>query len=197
MQGRFHLGLGLAAGLSVGVITSNGDAITAACTTISCCFGSIFPDIDSATSKMGQISKTTSFFIRLLFGHRGIIHTPLALILLDIPICILINKYQLPWGLLIGFSTGYVLHLIQDSFTKRGIKWLAPFSKTSYSIFPMKSGKHDFTEFIISAIIFLFVTSGSLLINYWVNGVTDYRIYFNFDQLSISHIVNTALTFIS
>lgn len=64
------------------------------------------------------------------FVHRGILHTPLFLGLLLIPL-LLFDKKQLA----IPFAIGYIFELVVDVFESNdGIMWLYPFSKTHYAI---------------------------------------------------------------
>lgn len=191
MQGRYHLGLGLAAGVAVGILTADTKVVPCLCTTFSCCLGSIFPDIESSSSKMGQTLKVTSFFSRILFGHRGAVHTPFLLVLIDVLLLMLITSFSLPLQLVFGFTLGYLLHLLQDTFTKRGIMWLYPFKKDRYSIFTMKSGHHDFVEFLISSIIFIIITGITFFIAHEILGITNYGLTIGNINIfnSIKHII--------
>ena len=184
MQGKYHFGLGVAVGVSMGVLTANNQPMPAICTSIACMIGSILPDIDTKTSKAAQISKTTSFVLRIFFGHRGVMHTPFILFVLNLPLVLLVYKFGLPWQTILGFNVGFLLHLLQDSFTKRGIRWGYPFTARYFSIFPMKSGKHDFTEIVISTLIYVVVIGIVLLITFKIQGITDYRLYLNTPKLS-------------
>lgn len=56
--------------------------------TIGSMIGAIFPDIDEKHSKISNNIPLVSFITRLFVGHRGIIHTPIFLIVL----CLLIKS---------------------------------------------------------------------------------------------------------
>ena len=99
-------------------------------------FGSIFPDLDLISSKPSRKLKHSAEVLSTLFRHRGFLHSlwlPLGLVLLS--------------GLLfpnlmesaIGFLAGYSMHLLLDSFTRRGIHLFYPL-KWPYLKGPLKTG---------------------------------------------------------
>lgn len=89
--------------------------------------GSIFPDIDTSNSLINKIIfllGRNSMESMFKFKHRGFTHTIYAwLITLIIAIIgLFINTFA---GLFLGgVSLGYLLHLIEDSFSVAGISWL-------------------------------------------------------------------------
>lgn len=85
--------------------------------------GSLFPDIDIATSKLGKYNPLTPFM-----KHRGRMHTLLILGLIALPLS------QINTSMAKGFFFGYLMHLVADTFTPRGIMWLYPFSKKYFSL---------------------------------------------------------------
>lgn len=87
--------------------------------------GSIIADIDHPQSLVGR------FFIigGLIFrGHRGITHSLIAAALFSIPVALYDQVYALV------FFLGYLIHLIADTTTITGVKWLYPFSTKSFSL---------------------------------------------------------------
>ena len=104
--------------------------------------GSLFPDIDSSTSKLGSKVKIVSKIINNMFGHRGLLHCPLLII----GLFFLLRQLFGNWGLqeysigYIGFLCGMLMHLVCDMTTRGGIPILYPFYTTKFSITPMKSG---------------------------------------------------------
>lgn len=75
--------------------------------------GSLFPDADCKYAPMGKICP-----LWLFCKHRGITHTLGGLVLFSS----LVGLYSWKWGLL--FAAGYLLHLLEDSSTPMGIKWI-------------------------------------------------------------------------
>jgi inner membrane protein len=85
-------------------------------------FAALLPDIDDHHSLLGKRLKVISLPITLIFGHRGIFHSPLIPILATL-ILITVDRTIYAWG----FMIGYLSHLILDSLTHSGIRWFYPF----------------------------------------------------------------------
>ncbi len=90
--------------------------------------GSVFPDIDEPGSYIGRRSLGASRIINLLFGHRGLTHSllPVALLVL---LC-----FKFPIGILMGFTFGYLFHIVGDLFSKSGVPLFLPFSQKKTAI---------------------------------------------------------------
>lgn len=88
-------------------------------TMMGCCL----PDIDHPSSTIGRRLLFVSYPIRLVFGHRGITHSLLA-----IGILFGLNVY-LDSELLWWFAFGYALHIVGDYLTDAGIPALYPSKK--------------------------------------------------------------------
>lgn len=76
--------------------------------------GSVFADCDHKQAPMGRL-----FPVWLVCNHRGFTHTVWGLALFSLPIGIF---YSWKWCLI--FACGYFLHLVMDSSTPMGIKWI-------------------------------------------------------------------------
>ena len=165
MIGRHHLIAGTVCGLCVGASTvlSKSDpsyllACGAVATTI---IGSLVPDIDSRTSKLGSKMKITSFLANKLFGHRGFLHSPLFIVVMMCLMGFLFNKgeiseYSVLWQ---GLSFGMMNHLICDMMTKGGIPILYPFYRFKLSFTNMKSGsKWELVPLIIVCLLTITAT---------------------------------------
>jgi membrane-bound metal-dependent hydrolase YbcI (DUF457 family) len=80
----------------------------------------LIPDVDSKNSFIGKIKIFRP--INLFTKHRGIFHSFLFLFFL----CILFSLFAKEF--LIAFAFGYALHLLLDSLTLQGIRFLYPFN---------------------------------------------------------------------
>lgn len=115
--------------------------------------GSLFPDIDEPGSYVGRRSLGTSYIINFLFGHRGLTHSLF-------PVAILIFLFwQFPISLLLGFTAGYLFHILGDLFSKSGVPLFLPFSSKKYAI-PIYTtgGIMEHIIFVISVVYLLKIT---------------------------------------
>lgn len=83
---------------------------------VGCCL----PDIDHPSSTIGRRVTFVSYPIRLIFGHRGITHSLLAVAILAYSSSLVGNLY-LSW-----MTFGYAMHLLGDFLTDSGIPALYP-----------------------------------------------------------------------
>lgn len=104
--------------LSAGVFILNDAPYSFELLLISLLFGlgSLFPDIDTPTSTIGKYFP----FVGSIIGHRTVTHTIWALLLLSAA------TWYFDSVLLLAFTAGYTLHIIQDSFSRQGIAWFYP-----------------------------------------------------------------------
>jgi inner membrane protein len=91
--------------------------------------GSLLPDIDEPKSYIGSKSKSTSFFIKFFFGHRGITHSILFISIFHLLLFILFKYKNINISILYLFTIGYFSHLAVDFITKGGIPLLYPNEK--------------------------------------------------------------------
>ncbi|MBS3095761.1 metal-dependent hydrolase [Candidatus Woesearchaeota archaeon] len=98
-------------------------------------FGSLFVDVDEASSYMGKRTWPVSNMVELFFGHRGIFHSiwMAGLIFLGFYLFGLLN-------IGIGFLIGYGSHLIADMMTVEGVRIFYPLSKFSIRGFARTDG---------------------------------------------------------
>lgn len=94
--------------------------------------GSVFPDIDEPYSWIGSRTRGLSDLIKGFFGHRGITHSLFGLVLALFTIGLICSLTPLNPMTGVFFVLGYALHLIEDSFSKSGVKWLLPLSNKSF-----------------------------------------------------------------
>ncbi|MFT8762838.1 MAG: metal-dependent hydrolase [Gluconobacter potus] len=96
--------------------------------------GSLLPDIDTERSMLGSRLKFLSRFLAKTFGHRGLTHSGVMLLLAAAALHGLMGPESLrgPWGaLLLGAGT----HIAADLPTG-GCQFFAPLSRSRLSLWP-------------------------------------------------------------
>lgn len=111
MKWQTHLAGGFLAGILAGA-TPAGIAVAG--------ITALLPDIDTWESKVGRASPLLSVPLRIIFGHRGMLHSLLATGLLFLTAKILVPNYAL------YIALGYLSHLVLDALTPQGVKFLWP-----------------------------------------------------------------------
>lgn len=102
--------------------------------------GALIPDIDQ---KKSTASKKSPVKLSPFLSHRGITHTLLGWLIFTGVLYFLMQllypfDYRIPqyhtWWLAVwlGLIIGYLLHLVEDSFSHQGVQWLAPFIKKKH-----------------------------------------------------------------
>lgn len=94
--------------------------------------GAVFPDIDEPHSYIGRRMIGISNSMKVVFGHRGLTHSLVGLFAAIFIFHLGSTTFGLPLELIYWFAFGYFAHLLQDSFSKKGIAWLQPFSKKRF-----------------------------------------------------------------
>ncbi|WP_208558935.1 metal-dependent hydrolase [Marinilactibacillus kalidii] len=157
MRYKTHLATTLAITLpvmdSAQALTMSGVALLAV--------GAVFPDIDEPNSYIGRRLKGVSGGVKGLFGHRGLTHSLVGLIAISYLFYIIAQWLSFPVELIQWFSLGYLAHLIEDSFSKKGIAWLQPFSKKSFQsgfkiIYYSTGGLAEQVIFFVSLVAILY-----------------------------------------
>ena len=117
--------------------------------------GSLLPDIDHPQSYIGRKVWVLAKGINIIFGHRGIVHSLLPVLLLAIASSMLDSLFL--WCITLGF----LLHLIEDGFSKGGLGWFQPLKKKKL-IIPFKlvryttGGFKEYCIFIIFVALLIF-----------------------------------------
>lgn len=150
MKGKNHAIAGLCAGgctvasiITAYGIPGSGKTIAITAGTFAVAYlGSLFPDIDSRTSKMGKKLKITSKIVSSLFGHRGFFHSPLFAGLIYLLCRFLFERNGITEfsPIYIGFIAGMLMHLACDMATKGGLPLLYPYTRKRFSISILESG---------------------------------------------------------
>ena len=105
--------------------------------------GEILPDIENVHSIVGRRVPIISSFLNFIFGHRGLLHSPLFLIVLWFGLARF--QYFRP-----VFCAGYLGHLVQDLFTAGGIPLFFPIHK-KVSLSPFNTG--GIIDYVITCIL--------------------------------------------
>jgi inner membrane protein len=117
--------------------------------------GSLFPDIDHPRALLSK-NFTPFSLVSKFTVHRGIVHSLIASIafaLVGLGISLWLSFGS--W-VAFGFWFGYATHLIADSITKSGIKWLQPFSNQGYVSGPFRTGG------LLEQVLFVSFTAGAV-----------------------------------
>lgn len=122
--------------------------------------GLAFPDIDEPYSYIGCRTRKISNILNKIWGYKGIAHSLFGLILVSLTLGLMINIIH--FNAVVGsyFILGYALHLVQDSFSKVGIRWFWPFSDYKFHsgkeiVYYTTGGKIEKLILIVSILILL------------------------------------------
>lgn len=135
--------------LSIAVMTAAGTDQSAAAGILGgAVVGALLPDIDHTRSKISKSNLGTSIvsdIVSLFTKHRGIIHTPICMIILAMLCSILMvvvpkDMHAIAVEIAEGILIGYFSHLLLDTFNPGGIMWLYPISKKYFHIAQIKTG---------------------------------------------------------
>ncbi|MFW5865498.1 MAG: metal-dependent hydrolase [Nanoarchaeota archaeon] len=114
MKGRTHLAAGLFIGLLIADHMALSSVFHSALLILSSVLGSLFPDVDTVRSILGRKMRIVGW----MSTHRGILHSPLILILM-VPLLQLLSH-----PIATGFMAGFLSHVALDMLTPQGIKIL-------------------------------------------------------------------------
>ncbi len=96
--------------------------------------GALLPDIDEPRSFVGKRIPFLPHVINKIFGHRGMTHSLIAILLMFGIYLLCSNIFTLMLVL------GYFLHVLEDTFSVSGIAWLLPFSDRKLAFKLYKTG---------------------------------------------------------
>jgi inner membrane protein len=114
------------------------------------------------------LSCCTSMFVSLS-KHRRETHSGLVMLILVLPNIYIVrftpvNLFtSVLLSVWLGFCIGWLSHLVADTFNRKGVPWLYPFSKKYYHISKFVTGTEEEKTFRIFCIV-LFVTVYVVLI---------------------------------
>lgn len=96
-----------------------------------CLFGSLLPDIDHPQSSVGSKVKFISYPLSLVFGHRGITHSLLAIALIvwGLYELLYIQSQSFYVYLAAPVLLGYLSHVIIDAFSPARVRLMYPSQK--------------------------------------------------------------------
>lgn len=134
--------------------------------------GASLPDIDEYNS---TVSRKSIINFSLFLKHRGITHSLLGWLifsgglyyLMSLLLPVNVNFKEIPdcWSSLwLGLVIGYLLHLIEDSFSQKGVQWFAPFSgKKKHHVISYRAG-----GFFEKMLAFIALVSVIVMTCYWI-----------------------------
>lgn len=151
MKGTTHLMAGFAVGTALA--SQAGADIPYLIASIVCAgFGSLLPDLDSTTSKLGRKLLPASVCLRFLFGHRTLCHAPLLYFVLGF----FSYRHFPDQSLLItACLSGVVSHLFLDMLNPAGIPLFWPMSKRTRIANIRSGGTIDSVLGVLLAVLFL------------------------------------------
>lgn len=119
MQAKTHITTTLALGLPLMSLTNELTLVNVGVLAV----GSLLPDIDHPSSYLGKRHKMVSGVTNKAFGHRGITHSLLGFILIGIIVKFIQKQYLTDRieNIVFWLMLGYLLHLLEDSFSQRGV----------------------------------------------------------------------------
>lgn len=158
MRGDFHAKTAITSGCALALtaialqeIASISAFAKAVAFTFGALEGGLLPDIDNGEGELCEYSGLGNA-IESMVGHRKKIHTIPCGIGCMLPFFVIgfltsldldLREFQVPQVCMcIGYGVlyGFVLHLVQDSFTKEGVMLFYPFSKNYISFGKMENG---------------------------------------------------------
>lgn len=151
MEGSTHILGGVASGLLCSQVMSLSQGAAAFVIAVAA-IGSLVPDVDMHTSKMGSKVKPVSFVINKLFGHRTLFHSPILYTVIYLSWISFFPEARL---LATAFATGVASHLLLDMLNYKGIPIFYPFGKR-YHLATIKCGGSEEIVFRVVLGIFLF-----------------------------------------
>lgn len=105
--------------------------------------GSVLPDIDETRSWLGRRIPVLSTLVKMLFGHRGLTHSGLVLLLMGVGMMSVQSEFFQ------ALFIGVILHIAADFFSAGGIPLLYPFSRKRSQIALYRTG--SWSEHLIFA----------------------------------------------
>lgn len=152
---------GITAGLLIMHSQGPGEVIIATgILTVASWAGSLFPDIDHRSSKIGRSLKSVSYIINKTAGHRGALHSPFFYLVFAGISCLMLayfNVSMIYTWILFGFLLGCYCHLTFDLMTIEGVPLFWPVNKKKYHIMKLYTGRDDWKGCLIYVIICILV----------------------------------------
>ena len=88
--------------------------------------GAVLPDVDTTASTVGRLAYPVAWYLERRFGHRGITHSLVGLLLAATLAASFVLFRVLSWPSWSAFVIGYLSHLLADSMNKSGVPLFWP-----------------------------------------------------------------------
>ena len=146
----------MAAGALIGeALCKTGAARTtgeAAAIVGSAVLGSLLPDIDSVSSKLGRKFLAVSAPIQLFIGHRTMFHAPLFYCALAVVGIAFSQTGSIQSILILTAALGALSHILLDSFNPGGVPFFWPYPRKYHLATFRVRGPMDLLLFLVIAI---------------------------------------------
>lgn len=123
MKGFTHLAAGTLAGLTISQSVCPDQGMTTILVVAACAAGSLLPDIDVGTSKLGRRIPALAYTLQIIFGHRGVFH---SLTLWGAVLLYLLWNFPQFDLYLWSLGGGILSHLLLDMLNPLGVQLLWP-----------------------------------------------------------------------
>ena len=158
MKAKTHITAAVTAGAGLCLLLQT-DPLPTAGIVLATGFGSLLPDIDSATSKLGRKTAPVSWILTLIFGHRQMFHSFTFWLAAIVPLLILAPAFRIVLlSVLIGISS----HLLLDALNPSGIPPIWPFRCRLHLGSIRCGGIIDFSLFLVFLAISIFLISSHI-----------------------------------
>ncbi len=118
--------------------------------------GTLLPDLDHNDSTIGKRFPIISWLTEKILGHRGLYHSFFGLFFTTLLFYLFFKTLSIgSWRMLtFAVGLGFVSHLMTDSMTIHGVKWLPPF-KEFHIKGPIRTGSTIESIIFISLILII------------------------------------------
>lgn len=145
MQYKTHLITTFALATPTAYMTGNLDLLGAC----GLALGTLLPDIDEPNSFIGRRIPIIPNLFKKILGHRGMTHTLFATLLF------VYLAIEFPNGFTEMLALGYLLHIIEDTFSVTGTQLFAPITSKKIAFKWYTTGKESETIVMIVMLIWL------------------------------------------
>ncbi|WP_162007875.1 metal-dependent hydrolase [Heliorestis convoluta] len=121
--------------------------------------GSLLPDIDHPSSKLGSKLLLLPSLLKITIGHRGPTHSIVGAVTVSFLVWLLLSMiYPLTnMALYVLLLAGYISHLVLDSLNPQGVAWLWPVTRKKFRIPMFDTGGVGESLIVIPSLVVLLI----------------------------------------